>query len=61
MESNILHKKINFKYEDGKINKVRFIKLTKNINGIFNNKFNMIDENNNNFSKEIFQQKIFKK
>ena len=61
MENNILHKKINFKYEDGKINKVRFIKLTKNINGIFNNKFNMIDENNNNFSKEIFQQKLFKK
>ena len=62
MESNILHKKINFKYEDGKINKVRFIKLTKNINGIFNNKFNIIEFNNeNNFSKEIFQQKLFKK
>ena len=57
MENNFLHKEINFHPEDGKINKVR-IKLTKNINGIFNNKFKIIEFNN---EKEIFQQKLFKK
>ena len=57
MENNFLHKEINFHPEDGKINKVR-IKLTKNINGIFNNKFKIIEFNH---EKEIFQQKLFKK
>ena len=57
MENNFLHKEINFHPEDGKINKVR-IKLTKNINEIFNNKFKIIEFNN---EKEIFQQKLFKK
>ena len=63
MENNFIHKGKNFRPEDGKINKVRCIKLTKNINGIYKNKFNLIDFNNemNSFSKDMLQQKLFKK